>query len=184
MKKVFMMVVVAMMATVNVMTQKQPTGMRMEVAEAETDKGEYSIFTYKDDDESFGYYMSLGRVSQFLGADEILGMQVDNIKETCIWLGATYDEANATLGTILDLFDKDVETTTEFKGRAVTSGERLGEPSISTCMVDKKPLGGKRLMFVFTSGNHKAHTYLSKTIVKELRMELKMDKKLHPKQHR
>ena len=59
MKKVLMMVVVAMMATVNVMAQKQPTGMRMEVAEAETDKGEYSIFTYKDDDESFGYYMSL-----------------------------------------------------------------------------------------------------------------------------
>ena len=45
MKKVLMMVVVAMMATVNVMAQKQPTGMRMEVAEAETDRGEYSIFT-------------------------------------------------------------------------------------------------------------------------------------------
>lgn len=184
MKKVLMMVVVAMMTTVNVMAQKQPAGIRMEVAEAETDKGEYSIFTYKDDDESFGYYLSLERVSKFLGADEILGMQVDNIKETCIWLGATYDEANATLGTILDLFDKDVDATTEFQGRATTSGDRLGEPSITTCVVDKKPLGGKRLMFVFTYGKGKAHTYLSKTIVKELRAELKIDKKLHPKQHR
>ena len=184
MKKVFMMVVVAMMTTVNVIAQKQPAGIRMEVAEAETDRGDYSIFTYKDDDESFGYYMSLGRTSKFLGADEILGMQVDNIKETCIWLGATYDEANATLGTILDLFDKDVETTTEFKGRAATSGERLGEPSISTCMVDKKPLGGKRLQFLFTKGQRQAHAYLTKTVLKELRAEFKIDKKLHPKQHR
>ena len=34
--------------------------MRVEVAEAETDHGEYSIFTYKDSaaDDSFGYYLS------------------------------------------------------------------------------------------------------------------------------
>jgi hypothetical protein len=51
-------------------------------------------------------------------------------------------------------------------------------------MVDKKPLGGKRLMFVFTNGNHKAHAYITKTVVKEMRAELKIDKKLHPKQHR
>ena len=33
--------------TINAQT-KQPVGMRMEVAEAETDHGDYSVFTYKD----------------------------------------------------------------------------------------------------------------------------------------
>ena len=59
---------------------KQPAGVRMEVAEAETDNGDYSIFTYKDTDDSFNYYLSLGRMRNFLGADEILGMSVKNAK--------------------------------------------------------------------------------------------------------
>ncbi|MBR1667750.1 MAG: hypothetical protein IJ693_05645 [Bacteroidaceae bacterium] len=44
----------------------------MEVAEAETDHGDYSIFTYQDTDsvETFGYYLSLGRTTDFLGADK------------------------------------------------------------------------------------------------------------------
>ena len=62
--------------------QNLPAGMRVEVAEDETDHGEYSIFEYKDSDdaESFGYYLSLGRVTDFLGADEILGMEVTSTR--------------------------------------------------------------------------------------------------------
>ena len=79
--------------------QNQPAGMRVEVAEAETDHGDYSIFTYKDTDEddSFGYYLSLGRVSDFLGADELLGMEVKNLHEVTVRLGGTTDEALATI---------------------------------------------------------------------------------------
>ena len=190
-KKIFFRMMVTVLlstmvfGTINAQT-KQPVGMRMEVAEAETDHGDYSVFTYKDtnDDDSFGYYMSVARTNKALEGDEILGMEVLNIKEFAIWLGDNSDDALSTLDSILDLFSKDLDTSTEFRGRAVTGSGQLGEPTTTTCSVRKKPLGGKRLMFVFTSGNHKAHTYLSKTIVKELRMELKMDKKLHPKQHR
>lgn len=185
MKKFFLLVAVAMtLATAQ--AQNQPARMRMEVAEAETDKGEYSIFTYKDTDEddSFGYYLSLGRVTDFLGADEILGMEVQNIYEVTIWLGATTDEALATIGTILDLYDKDVDTAIELSGRAATSGFQLGEPVTSTCVVVKKPLGGKRLQFLFPRGKRQARAYLSKSVLKELRTSFKLDIRLHPRQHR
>ena len=175
-----------MMVTMSVQAQNIPTGMRMEVAEAETDNSEYSIFTYKDDDETFGYYLGLGRVINYVSIfrDDVTDMSFEDIKETCICLGSTYDEAMATLGDILDLFNKDVETVVEFKGRAATGADRLGEPNTSTCIVQKKLLGGKRLLFQFTCGKRQAQTYLTKSVVKELRLGLKMDKKLHPKQHR
>lgn len=180
------MAAVVLMAAMSVQAQKQPTGMRVEVAEAETDSGEYSIFTYKDAeaDDSFGYYLSLGRITNFLGVDEILGMQVQNLHEVTIRLGATTDEALATMGTILDLYDKDVDTTVEFQGRAATSGFKLGEPVTSTCTVVKKTLGGKRLQFLFPEGKHQGRAYLSKSTLKELRTNFKIDVKLHPKQHR
>ena len=90
----------------------------------------------------------------------------------------------STLDSILDLYSKDLDTSTEFRGRAVTGSGQLGEPTTTTCSVKKKALGGKRLMFLFKSGDKQAHAYLSKQVVKELRMELKFDIKLHPKQHR
>ena len=171
--------------TINAQT-KQPAGMRMEVAEAETDHGDYSVFTYKDtnEDDSFGYYLSVARTNKLLEGDEILGMEVLNIKEFAIWLGDNSDDALSTLDSILDLYSKDLDTSTEFRGRAVTGSGQLGEPTTTTCSVRKKPLGGKRLMFLFKSGGKQAHAYLTKQVVKELRMELKFDIKLHPKQHR
>ena len=166
--------------------KKQPAGMRVEVCEAETDHGDYSIFTYQDTDEAntFGYYLSLGRVADFLGADEILGMQVQNLHEVTIRLGSTTDEALATIADILDLYDKDVDTTTEFQGRAATNGFKLGEPVTTTCTVVKKVLGGKRLQFLFPEGKRQGRAYLSKSTLKELRTNFKFDVKLHPKQHR
>ena len=160
--------------------------MRVEIAEAETDNGEYSIFTYKDTDEddSFGYYLSLGRVTDFLGADEFLGMEVKNNHEVTIRLGSNTDEVLATIGTILDLFDKDVDTSVEFQGRAATNGFKLGESVTTTCTVVKKLLGGKRLQFLFPEGKKQARAYLSKSTLKELRSEFKIDIKLHPKKHR
>ena len=147
---------------------------------------ESTIFTYKDSDEenSFGYYLSLGRVADFLGADEILGMEVKNNHEVTIRLGATTNEALATIDSILDLYDKDLDTTTEFQGRAATNGLQLGAPVTTTCTVVKKTLGGKRLQFLFPEGKRQGRAYLSKSTLKELRMNFKIDIKLHPKQHR
>ena len=180
------MLLLSMMALGTAYAQNQPAGMRVEVAEAETDNGEYSIFTYKDSeaDDSFGYYLSLGRVADFLGADEILGMEVQNIHEVTIRLGSNTEEALATIGSILDLYDKDLDTTVEFKGRAATNGFKLGESVTTTCTVVKKMLGGKRLQFLFPEGKRQARAYLSKSTLKELRTGFKFDIKLHPKQHR
>ena len=184
MKKILLMVVVAMMTAMTVQAQKQPTGMRVEVTEAETDNGEYSIFTYLDEDGTFGYYLSLGRTSDFIGADEILGMEVKNLHEVTILLGATTDEALKTIDTILELYDKDVDTTVEFQGRAATNGFKLGEPITTSCTVVKKTLGGKHLQFLFPEGKRQARAYLSKSMLKQLRANFKFDIKLHPKQHR
>ena len=186
MKKFFLMAAVAIMTAMSVNAQKQPVGMRVEVCDAETDHGEYSIFTYQDTDsvDTFGYYLSLGRVADFLGADEILGVQVQNIHEVTIRLGSTTDEALATIGAILDLYDKDVDTKVEFQGRAATNGFRLGDPVTASCTVVKKILGGKRLQFLFPEGKLQGRAYLSKSTLKELRTNFKFDIKLHPKQHR
>ena len=186
MKKLLTMLVLGVMTLSTVQAQNQPAGMRVEIADAETDHGEYTIFSYKDtdDNDSFGYYLSLGRVADFLGADEILGMEVQNIHEVTIRLGANTEEALATIGTILDLYDKDIDTTVEFQGRAATSGFKLGEPVTTTCTVVKKMLGGKRLQFLFPEGKRQARAYLSKSVLKELRTNFKIDIRLHPKQHR
>ena len=186
MKKLLTILLLSVLTLSTVYSQKQPAGMRVEVAEAETDKGEYSIFTYKDTDkdDSFGYYLSLGRVTDFLGADEILGMEVKNIHEVTIHLGSNTNEALATIGDILDLFDKDVDTTVEFQGRAATNGFKLGEPVTTTCTVVKKMLGGKRLQFLFPEGKRLGRAYLTKSVLKGLRTNFKIDIKLHPKQHR
>lgn len=187
MRKILFLAAVTMMTATGAMAQKsQPAGMRVEVCDAETDHGEYSIFTYQDTDSvsNFGYYLSLGRTADFLGADEILGIQVQNIHEVTIRLGSTTDETLATIASILDLYDKDVDTTVEFAGRAATSGFRLGDPVTVTCTVVKKPLGGKRLQFLFPEGKRQARAYLSKSTLKELRTGFKLDIRLHPKQHR
>ena len=186
MKKIILMAVLAMMTPLGIQAQKQPVGMRVEVCEAETEHGEYSIFTYQDTDEAdtFGYYLSLGRITDFLGAEEILGLEIKNIHEVTIRLGGTTDEALATIASILALYDKDVDTTAEFQGRATTSAFKLGEPITTTCIVVKKVLGGKRLQFLFPEGKRQARAYLSKSILKELRTSFKFDIKLHPKQHR
>lgn len=185
MKKILMIAASAMMSAMSVLAQNQPAGMRVEVCDAETDHGEYSIFTYQDTDSvgTFGYYLSLGRITDFLGADEILGMQVQNIHEVTIRLGATTDEALTTIATILDLYDKDVDTTAEFKGRAATAGFQLGDTVTTTCTVVKKTLGGKRLQFLFPEGQRQGRAYLSKSTLKELRTNFKFDIRLHPKQH-
>ena len=48
MKKILLLAAVAIMIATSTQAQNQPTGMRVEVAEAETDHGDYSIFTYKE----------------------------------------------------------------------------------------------------------------------------------------
>ena len=65
MKKIFLIAATIMMALLNVQAKDIPAGMRMEIIEAdEEDKNQYSIFQYKDDDGTVGYYMSVGRYTE------------------------------------------------------------------------------------------------------------------------
>lgn len=185
MKNLFLVLLLAIVGAGSSCAQKsQPVGMRMEVAESESDNGDYSIFTYKDEDETFGYYLALSQTSNFLGGDEVLGMQVKNISEIAIWLGATSDEALATVDDILAMFDKDLGTTEVWRGRAVTGSGRLSDAIDAGCVVGKKLLGGKCLQFFFNSGKRETYAILTKSVLKELRANFKFDLKLHPNQHR
>ena len=163
--------------------QDIPAGMRVEIASAEQDKEVFEIFKYKDDEGTVGYYLSVGKVFKILEIfrdADALNSSFDHINESCIWLGATSEEAAATLDSIIALYDEDVQTTREFEGRASTGSEKLGKPNTITCVVQKKLLGGKRLQFIFTSGKHTANTYLNKSTAKQLRWSMKFNKKLHP----
>ena len=111
-------------------------------------------------------------------------LEVKNLHEVTVWLGATTDEALTSIASLLALYKKDAGFTTELQGRAATNGLQLGAPVTVTCLVEKKLLGGKRLQFFFPEGKHSSHAYLSKTVLKQLRMNFKIDIKLHPKQHR
>lgn len=188
MKNTFRILALAamMVAASGIQAQKTfPVGMRMEVAESGRDNAQYTLFTYMDSDSTFGYYLSLG------GSNEIFSMSGGNTnfsiadaRETCLWLGATADEAFAMLDSLLSLYNKEVGTTTEFESRTTAGAERLTDRTITTCVVDKKLLGGKRLLFTFTSGRLQCGVYLPKSVIKELRFGLKTNRKLNPKMHR
>lgn len=187
MKKIILLVAFTIVATIGAQAQKDiPANLRVEVAEAEKDNAEYSIFIYKDNDESTGYYMSLGGKSQlfsmsFNGGNEF---SIADVFETCLWLGSTTDEVFASLDNLLAMYDMEAGTMKEFQGRSTSGAERLAEPNVVTCMVQKRLIGGKRLLFSFNSGKYQCGVYLTKGVVKQLRFGLKANMKLNPKLHR
>lgn len=186
MKKILMWAVIAITAfsfDSFSASAKDVTGMRMEIAESEEDDNEMSLFTYKDQDGTLGYYLSLGRV--FRISDILFDNNVDNtfdhIDEVCLCLGTTADEALESLNTILALYDEDVNTVAELPARMCTGSERLGDFTTINCVVKKKFLKGKYLQFNFVSGKHSAEADLGKTTVKFLKKALELDMKRHKK---
>ncbi|MBQ9883260.1 MAG: hypothetical protein IJM43_02255 [Bacteroidaceae bacterium] len=180
-----MMAVVLAMAfqTQTAWAQKKRASMRMEICEAESNDNEFSVFTYKDGDGPNIYYLGLGRVTRLMDVlfdPELVTTSFDHIDETCIYLGTTNEEAYEALGEMLKIYDEDVDYVTQFVGRVIGgNGETLGDEQQVVCQVTKKLLGGKQLMFVFMSGKYRAEAFLGKSVIKELRLGLKIDKKLH-----
>lgn len=177
-------IIALVIATLPAFAQKQkntPAGMRMEIVEIEQDDNEYSIFTYKDDDGTFGYYLSLGHVYRLLEVtrNDETDFTLDHVNETCLWLGADAEEASATIETLLELFDAPLATIKEFPCRLSTGAERLGESSIASCSVVKRLLQGKRLCFMFQSGGHTVQADLTKSALKSLRVSFNLHKKMH-----
>ena len=188
MKKYILLAVTAIMATWSLQAQQKeiPANIRLEVAEASNDNAEYSIFIYKDDDGTIGYYLCLGGSGGgfAIESNNSTTFSVQDIRETCLWLGATTEEVFASIDTLLALYDKEPGTTREFRGRTTNGAERLTDQNSTRCEVKKKLLGGKRLLFSYTSGKYQCGVYLSKGIVKQLRFGLKTNIKLDPKLHR
>ena len=159
--------------------QDFPAGMRKEIVEIEQDDHEYSLFSYKDADGTFGYYLSLGRVFPILEA-EIFGGQttISHMDETCLCLGATTEEALATIEQLLALLEEPAGTTAAFQCRRSSGGERLSVPDRANCVVVKRFLQGKRLNFQFVSGGHTADVDLTRSTLKSLRWNINLGKKL------
>ena len=167
MKKVLLIAATIMMALMSVQARDIPTGMRMEIIEAdEEDKNQYSIFQYKDDDGTVGYYMSVGRYTELLGLTrDDLASTFGQYDEVCLYMGST--RANGT--------------TIEYDCRLATWGQRLGEKAKTTCIVTKRFLQSKRLCFYFNSGgNRTTYADLTKSGIKSMRLSVKIDIRLHP----
>jgi hypothetical protein len=181
MKRIFTIIAFACI-TLFAFSQNIPAGMRMELTEVEENNNEYSIFTYKDQDGTFGYYMSLGHVYHLLEIirDDVTDMSLDHIEETCLWLGANPEEALATIEALLEMLDKPEGTTAEYPCRISTGAGRLGDSSTAFCFVVKRLLQGKRLCFHFQVRNHTAEADLTKSAIKSLRWNFNLYQKMHP----
>ena len=162
-------------------SQNIPAGVRMEIVEIEQNDNEFSIFTYKDEGGTPAYYLSLCRNTDILGLiSDSSETSFGIFSETCLLMGETAEEALAFLDSLLELCDEAVGTNAEFAGRKTFGGEKLGEPTTATAVVTKRFLQSKRLCFYFTSGKRSSEADLKKSTIKMLRMNLKLDRKLHP----
>ena len=156
--------------------------IRYEVTELTVNNEEYSLFMYKDTDGDLGYYLSLGHAERIMSiGHETLGtLTVDRFDETCLCLGFSTEDAYATLDTLLAMTELETGTTMELPARMTYGSDRLGDMSTAICMVQKPLIGGKRLVFLFESGQYMAETYLKRSSIKQLHRNLKFYKKLHP----
>jgi len=180
MKRILLVTAIALMTVMCVKAQNIPAGMRMEIIEVGQDDNEYSIFQYKDPDGTTGYYMSLGHVTELLSLvrDDITDASFNHISEVCLPLGSTKEDVLANLDKLLELFNQDKGTTAELACRLSTGSDRLGDESTATYTVVKRFLQGKRLSFQFTSGRRTAQADLTKSVVKQLKFGVKIDRKM------
>ena len=180
MKRILTTLLLACM-TLFAVAQNSPIGMKMEIAEVGQDDNEYSIFTYKDPDGTFGYYLSVGHVFQLLELfSDDLSSSLGLVNETCLVMGETMDDAFAFLDSLLELLEEAPGTTAEFPCRLTTGADKLFAFSTANAIVVKRFLQGKRLNFHFVSGNHTADVDLTKSAIKSLRWNLDLYRKLHP----
>ena len=149
---------------------------RLECVEVERNDKHFEVFNYREADTSAGYYLGLD------APDRIPGSLItfDMFTETCIYLGATLEEASATLEAILALFDEEVGYTQVFPAR-MALGSDLKDISTSTCQVQKRLLGGHRLCFSFSHTSYVTESFVRQGDIRSIITNLNIYKKLHPK---
>ena len=185
MKKLMMLALVAIftftLGASSASAKDKGLGMKLEIVETEDNDNQFSIFTYQEKGGPVAYYMGVGHefdASEVFGF-EIFGGTISHIDEVALYLGATADEALASLDAMFGLYDNDVNFETEFPGRLTTGSGQLGDPTKVACVVKKKLLSGKFLRFYFVSGKHNAEADLGKSTLKFLRKGLEIDMKRH-----
>ena len=184
MKRVINCLALLLISTM-IMAQDIPTGMRMEVIEVSQgndDEDQYTIFQYKEENGNTGYYLSMEHSIELLGLirGDLAKSSFSHYDEVCLPMGTTREEVQDKIESMFQMLDKAVGTKFEFPCRINNGAEKLGEESTATCVLTKRFLKGKRLEFSFTSGERTAQTYLNKSVLKQLRFGLKLDKKIHP----
>lgn len=179
----FLILSLSVVMGLTAMAQDQPVGVRMESSQIEVNEEEkYTVFSYLDEDGTYGYYLSLAHEQELLSVVSARSSSSIGLEdEVCLWLGGDREAAIAMLDTMLTYYDRDAGSTIELPARMATGSERLGAKVSVNCVVQKKFLGGKRLVFFFEGvGGRQGEVSLSKSSVKQLRWGLKVDRKLHP----
>ena len=154
----------------------QPAGIRMEIGEIRDNDDVCVAFSYKDEDGTIGYYLSVGYQFDILEIfSENTSSSFGHLDETCLVLGSTLEEALATVDSMLELYDKDPGTVIELPAREAVALERLGDETTATCMVVKRFLQAKRLCFHFTRGTLTAQVDLPKSSLRSIRGMIEFD---------
>lgn len=93
---------------------------RTDYCSVKADSKDYQVFSYKDTDGTFGYYLGLGVT-----------------EGTCIYLGSNTAEAQRTLNSLINLADTPEGTTQEFPARSFAGG-KLADFGTCNSVVEKK----------------------------------------------
>ena len=180
MKRILSLIALVCM-TLTAVAQNNPFGDKTDIAEVGQDDYQYTVFTYKAPDGTFGYYMSVGREFDLLQIFSDNGnSSFSLVDEACLEMGQTMDDAYAFIDTLLTLLEAAPGSTAEFPCRISTSIDQMFVPSTARAVVVKRLLQAKRLCFTFVSGKHTADVDVTKSALKSLRWSMDVHQKLHP----
>lgn len=149
----------------------QNAGSRTDLTSVKSDDKVYELFTYKDADGMFGYYLCLGAPDRRSGtASE---------SKACVYLGANPTEAQRTLDAFVALLESPAGISQEFVFR-LASGSVLSATRPSPVAVEILTMGAKRLNFIYDDSASRTDTYMRKNAAKDVSQCLKDYLKQHP----
>ena len=162
MKKLFLALAVALLATVSYAQRDIRPGSEMEVADAEVNDCFFAIYKTKDLDGNSTYLFCASREVASFSAEIFNSLSTFSAGEGVVLLfGETYEDAMENLEELLDLFSGEDGDSMEFAAR----------DGSAVTVVLRKGLLGKHLDIGPAS--------ITRSSVKSLRTSLKISKKLH-----
>ena len=147
-------------------------GERKAIALMEQDDKEYSLFAYKDEDGSFGYYLSFGDMFPTPISEAFSRHSSSLPDETCLVLGANRDEVLATVESLLAQLEQEPGTTGSFPCRLATESGRLSGLDTVNYVVVKSFPSVKILRFQLVCGERTAEANLTGYLLKGIRRNI------------